>query len=65
MRTSAAAIAIALLALAACSGEDRNAASKSRLFDSQRQALEKSKGVSETVRQNEAAQRSQTEEQSK
>ena len=58
-------ILIATLALAGCGGSSDAAktSGKTRLFDTQRDALEKAKGVNETLKQADLARRAQEENQ--
>jgi uncharacterized protein YcfL len=57
-------VAIAALALSGCSNSDPEKTSeKSRLFDTQRSALEKARGVNETLQRADQARRVQEESQ--
>jgi hypothetical protein len=61
-------VLLAGLGLAACGPQPQstsNAASQSRLFDTQRDAMDKAKGVNETVMQGDQALRAQEEAQAK
>ena len=58
------AAAIATLALSGCSNSDpEKTQEKSRLFDAQRSALEKARGVNETLQRADQARRAQEESQ--
>ena len=52
---------IAALALSGCSNSDPEKTQKSRLFDAQRSALEKARGVNETLQRADQARRAQEE----
>ena len=56
-----------VLAISGCGGSSdaAKAAGKTRLFETQRGALEKAKGVNDTLRQADTARRAQEEEQAR
>ena len=58
------AVTLLLAALAACNNPDQQAAKQKRIFDTQRDALEKAKTVNDTVQQADQARRQQEESQS-